>query len=377
MTIRTRATEGQFLLQRVLGTDEGIQIEIRGPELEVLEKLALRASEVAAAVDGVTDVEISRKAGALQQEIRVNREKVADVGLSVRDVTRILETGFAGTAAGEYRSEGNSYRILVQLEDAEQRTIDEVLDMTLSTPQGESVALRNLVESASSYGPLVIERRNQERVVKVSANVAGRSEGDVARELQSRLDDIPRPRGHELVVAGSFEAQERETRELILAFLLAIALVYMVLGCQYESLRDPLVVMLSVPFAAVGVLTTLYLTGTTFNIQSAIGCVVLGGVVVNNAILLVDQAGKLVLDGQDPTAAVAEAGRRRLRPILMTTLTTVLALLPLAFGIGEGADAQAPLARAVVGGLTGSTLITLFLIPAVFVKLRRRRPVSS
>ena len=150
---------------------------------------------------------------------------MADVGLSVRDVTRILETGFAGTAAGEYRSEGNSYRILVQLEDAEQRTIDEVLDMTLSTPQGESVALRNLVESASSYGPLVIERRNQERVVKVSANVAGRSEGDVARELQSRLDDIPRPRGHELVVAGSFEAQERETRELILAFLLAIALV--------------------------------------------------------------------------------------------------------------------------------------------------------
>jgi HAE1 family hydrophobic/amphiphilic exporter-1 len=372
MAIRTRAPEGQFLLQRVLGTDEGIQIEVRGPELEVLEGLALLASEVAASVDGVTDVEVSRKAGAPQQEIRVNREKVADVGLTVRDVTRILETGFAGTAAGEYRSGGNSYRILVQLEDAERRTIDEVLDMTLSTPQGESVALRNLVESASSLGPLIVERRNQERVVKVSANVAGRSEGDVARELQARLDEIPRPRGHELVVAGSFEAQERETRELILAFLLAIALVYMVLGCQYESLRDPLVVMLSVPFAAVGVLVTLYATGTTFNIQSAIGCVVLGGVVVNNAILLVDQASKLVLEGLEPVAAVAEAGRRRLRPILMTTLTTVLALLPLAFGVGEGADAQAPLARAVVGGLAGSTLITLFLIPAVFVKLRRR-----
>ena len=372
MAIRTRAPEGQFLLQRVLGTDEGIQIEIRGPELGVLEELALLASEVAAEVEGVTDVEVSRKAGAPQQEIRVNREKVADVGLSVRDVTRILETGFAGTAAGEYRSGGNSYRILVQLEDAEQRTIDEVLDMTLSTPQGESVALRNLVESASSLGPLIIERRNQERVVKVSANVAGRSEGDVARELQSRLDEIPRPRGHELVVAGSFEAQERETRELILAFLLAIALVYMVLACQYESLRDPLVVMLSVPFAAVGVLITLYTTGTTFNIQSAIGCVVLGGVVVNNAILLVDQASRLVLEGLAPVEAVAEAGRRRLRPILMTTLTTVLALLPLAFGVGEGADAQAPLARAVVGGLAGSTLITLFLIPAVFVKLRRK-----
>ena len=284
----------------------------------------------------------------------------------------MLETGFAGTAAGEYRSGGNSYRILVQLEDAEQRTMDEVLDMTLRTPDGESVALRNLVETANSLGPLVIERRNQERVVKVSANVAGRSEGDVARDLQGRLDDIPRPRAYELVVAGSFEAQERETRELILAFLLAIALVYMVLACQYESVRDPLVVMLSVPFAAVGVLTTLYITGTTFNIQSAIGCVVLGGVVVNNAILLVDQASRLVLEGQPPIQAVAEAGRRRLRPILMTTLTTVLALLPLAFGVGEGADAQAPLARAVVGGLVGSTFITLFLIPAVFVKLRRR-----
>ncbi len=372
MTIRTRAPQGQFLLQRVLGTDEGIKIEVRGPELPVLEELALRASEVAAAVDGVTDIEVSRKAGAPQQEIRVDRQKVADVGLSVRDVTRILETGFAGTPAGEYRSGGNSYRILVQLEDAEQRTIDEVLDMTLSTPQGESVALRNLVETASSVGPLIIERRNQERVVTVSANVAGRSEGDVARDLQARLDEIPRPRGHELVVAGSFEAQERETRELTLAFLLAIALVYMVLACQYESLRDPLVVMLSVPFAAVGVLTTLYFTGTTFNIQSAIGCVVLGGVVVNNAILLVDQASRLVLEGSPPIEAVAEAGRRRLRPILMTTLTTVLALMPLAFGIGEGADAQAPLARAVVGGLVGSTFITLFLIPAVFVKLRRR-----
>ena len=172
-------------------------------------------------------------------------------------------------------------------------------------------------------------------------------------------------------MAGTFEEQEKATRELVLSFLLAIALVYMVLACQYESLRDPLVVMLSVHFAAIGVLVTLHLTGTTLNIQSAIGCIVLGGVVVNNAILLVDQAGRLVQDGTPVREAVAEAGRRRLRPILMTTLTTVLALLPLAFGIGEGADAQAPLARAVVGGLVGSTLITLLLIPAAYTLVRR------
>jgi HAE1 family hydrophobic/amphiphilic exporter-1 len=140
----------------------------------------------------------------------------------------------------------------------------------------------------------------------------------------------------------------------------------MVLACQYESLRDPLVVMFSVPLAAVGVLVTLFITKTTLNVQSYIGCIMLGGIVVNNAILLVDQAGRLVKEGMHTRDALIEAGRRRLRPILMTTLTTILGLLPLALGIGEGSEAQAPLARAVVGGLTGSTLITLVLIPAVY-----------
>jgi HAE1 family hydrophobic/amphiphilic exporter-1 len=140
----------------------------------------------------------------------------------------------------------------------------------------------------------------------------------------------------------------------------------MVLACQYESLRDPLVVMFSVPLAIIGVLVTLFVTGTTLNVQSYIGCIMLGGIVVNNAILLVDQAGRQLREGMGVHEALIEAGRRRLRPILMTTLTTILGLLPLALGIGEGSDAQAPLARAVVGGLTGSTLITLVLIPVVF-----------
>ncbi|MDF1837479.1 MAG: efflux RND transporter permease subunit, partial [Planctomycetota bacterium] len=366
MVIRTRAPQGQFLLQRVLGSDEGITIEVRGPDLQVLEGLAARAAELASEIPGITDVEVDRKAGAPQQEIRIDRQKVADVGLSVRDVTRALETGFAGSPAGEFRSDGNSYRILVQLEDAESRTIDEVLDMTLSSPSGDMIALRNVVVPAKSRGPLVISRKNQQRMVTVSANTAGRPEGTIAKELQAKLAEVPHPQGHALQVAGSFEEQEAASRELLIAFLLAIALVYMVLACQYESLRDPLVVMLSVPFAAVGVLVTLYLSGTTINIQSAIGCVVLGGVVVNNAILLVDQAARLVAGGNSVEDAVSEAGRKRLRPILMTTLTTILALIPLALGIGEGADAQAPLARAVVGGLLGSTLITLILIPTVF-----------
>ncbi|MCF8040246.1 MAG: efflux RND transporter permease subunit, partial [Desulfohalobiaceae bacterium] len=160
--------------------------------------------------------------------------------------------------------------------------------------------------------------------------------------------------------------QQEAFHELVISLLLALVLVYMVLACQYESLVNPMVVMFSVPLAAVGVLLTLFLTETTLNVQSYIGCIMLGGIVVNNAILLVDQAGRLTREGRSVHDAVAEAGRRRLRPILMTTFTTILGLLPLAFGIGEGAEAQAPLARAVVGGLAGSTLITLVLIPAVY-----------
>jgi HAE1 family hydrophobic/amphiphilic exporter-1 len=180
------------------------------------------------------------------------------------------------------------------------------------------------------------------------------------------LDLIPRPIGYDLMITGNYEEQQKAFQELVISLVLALILVYMVLACQYESLRDPLVVMFSVPLAAVGVLVTLFLTKTTLNVQSYIGCIMLGGIVVNNAILLVDQAGRLRIRGMGTRDALEEAGRRRLRPILMTTLTTILGLLPLALGIGEGADAQAPLARAVVGGLSGSTLITLVLIPVVY-----------
>ena len=366
MTIRTRAPQGQFLLERILGGDGGLSVEIRGFDLSILDALAARVAQKVAAVPGVTDIDTSQAAGIPQQEIRVDRDKVADLGLSVRDVTEVLETAVAGAKAGEFRAQGNSYRIFVQLQDVEKRTLDEILDLTLMTPAGEQVALRNLVSSEASRGPILIDRKDQQRLVTLQANIVDRDLGSVAEDIQTALNQIPRPVGYDLSIAGNFEEQQKAFHELIISLLLALLLVYMVLACQYESLRDPLVVMASVPVAAVGVLVTLFLTGTTLNLQSYIGCIMLGGIVVNNAILLVDQAGQLTRTGMPVREAVAEAGRRRLRPILMTTLTTILALLPLAFGIGEGADAQAPLARAVVGGLSGSTLITLVLIPAVY-----------
>ena len=366
MKIRTRAPQGQFLLERLLGGDEGLTVEVRGFDLQKLEVLAKRVAESIAEVPNITDVETSNLAGIPQQEIGIDRSKIADLGLSVRDITTVIETAVAGSKAGEFNTQGNSYRIFVQLKDAEKRSLDEILNLTLTTDSGEQVTLRNLVTSEAGRGPILIDRKDQQRLVSVHANVAGRDLGSVAADVQDRLNQIARPVGYDLMVSGKFEEQQKAFHELVISLVLALVLVYMVLACQYESLRDPLVVMVSVPVAAVGVLLILFLTKTTLNLQSYIGCIMLGGIVVNNAILLVDQASQLVQAGMPVREAVAEAGRRRLRPILMTTLTTILALLPLALGIGEGADAQAPLARAVIGGLTGSTLITLVLIPAIY-----------
>jgi HAE1 family hydrophobic/amphiphilic exporter-1 len=367
MIVRTRAPQGQFLLDRVLGGTEGLSVEVRGFDLQVLEQLANKAKTTLEGIEGITDVDLSHDQGAPQAEIEIDRDKAAALGLDIRDVASALEIAIAGRQAGEYRPQGHSYRIFVQVKDAERLALDDVLAMTLTTASGAQVALRNVVSTRSGVGPTVIARKDQQRLIAVTANVAGRDMGSVAADVGEALAAIARPAGYDLLVAGSFEEQEKASAELTLSMVLALLLVYMVLASQYESLRDPLIVMLSVPVAAVGVLTTLFLTGSTLNVQSYIGCIMLGGIAVNNAILLVDQTARLrTVQGMKTLAAVAEAGRRRLRPILMTTSTTVLGLLPLAFGIGEGADAQAPLARAVVGGLCASTAITLLLIPAVY-----------
>ena len=366
MEIRVRAPQGQFILERILGGEEGLTVEIRGFELATLDNLARQAAKLVRSVDGVTDIEASLEAGAPQHDLNVNREKVADLGLTVRDVTQLVQTAVAGSIAGEYRAGGNSYRILLQLKDAEKRSVEEILNLLLTTASGDKVALRNVVSAEPSRGPVLIDRKDQQRRVTLRINVTDRDLGSVAGEIQSLIEGIARPVGYHLAVTGDFEEQQKAFKELVISLILALVLVYMVLACQYESFLNPLVVMFSVPFAAIGVLVTLFITETTLNVQSYIGCIMLGGIVVNNAILLVDQTSRLVRSGLKTQEALLEAGRRRLRPILMTTLTTILGLLPLAIGIGEGSEAQAPLARAVVGGLIGSTSITLVLIPVIY-----------
>lgn len=374
MDMRVRAPQGQFLLERILDSEDGLTIDVRGFDLEILDDLARQVEQLVSDIPGVSDVRLSRTAGVPQARLQIDREKAADLGLSVRDIAGVIETAVAGKQAGEYRVDGNSYRIFVQLKDVKQRSMEEIMDMTVINAAGRRIPMRNVVHTVDDRGPILIDRKDQQRLVTVQANVAGRDMGSVAADIQARLDTIPLQPGYEIDLAGNVEEQEKAFAELVISLILALALVYMVLACQYESFVDPLIVMFSVPLAAIGVILALFLSDTTLNVQSYIGCIMLGGIVVNNAILLVDQAGRLrERDGMPLLEALKEAGRRRLRPILMTTSTTILGLLPLAFGIGEGADAQAPLARAVVGGLLASTLITLVLIPVIYALFHRKQ----
>jgi len=371
MVVRARAGQGLFVLRIGFEEQNSLVIDIRGHEFETLHKVAAEVQRAVARVPGVVDVRLSSQAGAPETLLRIDRDRAADLGLTVSKLAGTLETAIAGSDAGDYREGGDEVRILLKVEGSERMPIDEILDFTVTNDVGEQVVLRNVVEPDPHRGPVVIDRKNQQRIVIATAGIERRDLGSVARDVQAELRKIPMPRGYDVALAGDFEEQQEAFGELMMGLFLSLILVYMVMACLYESLVDPLVVMFSVPFAAIGVVVTLFLTDTTFNVQSFIGCIMLGGIVVNNAILLVDQAASLRREGKTPHDAVVEAGRRRLRPILMTTLTTVLGLLPLALGIGEGAEAQAPMARAVVGGLTSSTLITLVVVPIVYVLVHR------
>ena len=222
-------------------------------------------------------------------------------------------------------------------------------------------------------GPAEIRRKDQERIIVVSGVIADRDLGSIVSDLRDRLQGISRPRGYEFVFGGEYEEQEEAFQEMTFATILALALVYMVMAAQFESLRDPLLILFSIPLGAVGVVTTLVLTETTFNMQGFLGVIVLVGIVVNNAIVLVDYTNLLIREqGMRVREAVIVAGKRRLRPILMTTVTTVLGLMPMSLGVGEGGELQAPMARVVIGGLTTSTLITLIFIPVIYYTLEAR-----
>ncbi|MEN6427616.1 MAG: efflux RND transporter permease subunit [Phycisphaerales bacterium] len=365
--VRTRAGQGLFIMRMGATEANKAVVEIRGHDFQTADLLAVRVKEIVDAVDGVADTRISRDPGGPEELIVIDRQKAADMHLTVSRIANALQTILSGTEAGYYRQGGDEFTILVKLRDAEKADLRDILDLTLTNSDGDPVVLRNVVDTAPRSGPVLIERMDQERIITVTAEISGRDMGSVIADIQDNLRSVPVPSGFTIGYGGDYEEQQKSFRELLFSCILALVLVYMVMACQYESLRDPFVVMFSVPLAAIGVLLMLFFTKTTFNIQSFIGCIMLGGIVVNNAILLVDHTNLLRRrDGVPIREAIEEAGRRRLRPILMTALTTILGLVPLALGLGEGGEAQAPMARAVIGGLISSTLITLVFVPVVY-----------
>ncbi|MGC9325934.1 MAG: efflux RND transporter permease subunit, partial [Desulfomonilia bacterium] len=369
VTIRTRAGQGLFLLRIFSGGDtERVQIEIRGYDLETSDVIAQRVKTLVENIEGVTDAQVSRETGSPEELVFVDRLKAADLKLTVSQIADMLQTVLSGTTAGRYREGGDEYDIRVKISEADKMDLRELLDLTITGAEGTPVVLRNVVSVHPRTGPVRIERKDQERVVTVSANISGRDMGSILSDVRTALRSIALPRDFSIVFGGDYEEQQKAFRELLLSLILAVLLVYMVMASLYESIRYPLVVMFSVPFASIGVIFMLFFTNTSFNVQSFIGCIMLGGIVVNNAILLVDHINLLRRrDNLSIRDAIEEGGRRRLRPILMTAMTTILAMVPLAIGLGEGGEVQAPLARAVIGGLISSTLITLLIIPTVYI----------
>ncbi|MDI6850164.1 MAG: efflux RND transporter permease subunit [Candidatus Saccharicenans sp.] len=373
--IRTRASGGQMMFgMRGGGGTERLQIEVRGYDMKLAQSLSEQVRNVVKNIRGVTDVRISRLEGTPERHLVVDRQKASDMRLSVNQIGNFIMTILSGSQASYFRESGREYRILVRVKDSEKLDLNEILDLTITNAIGEQVSLRNVIEVREERGPQQIERRDRERVITISGEIADRDLGSVIRDARRALRAIPVPRDFVINFTGDYEEQQKANRELMLAIILALFLVYMVMAMLYESLRDPLIVMFSVPLAIVGVVLILVLTNTTLNVQAYIGLIMLGGIVVNNAILLVDYTNLLRnRDQMEMMEAIQEAGRRRLRPILMTALTTIIAMLPMAIGLGEGSEVQAPLARTVIGGLTSSTFITLIVIPVVYSLFEQKR----
>jgi HAE1 family hydrophobic/amphiphilic exporter-1 len=348
-----------------------LTIEVRGHDLDTGYGVAEQVRDALSRVPGLEDVRIGRDPGRPERVMRINRDKLAQLGLSMQQVAEVIETNLAGSRATVLREAGREVDIVVRLAEPDRVRLADIDQVSLVAAGGESVPLRTVVEVAVSRGPVIIDREDQERVIPVTATlVAGEDLGTAAEAARTALRDVPVPDGHAVILGGEYEEQQKASRQLLMALALALLLVYMVMAAEFENLLDPFVVMFSVPMAAIGVFFTMWLTQTTFNIQSYIGMILLIGIVTNNAIVLIDYVNLLRRrDGMELHEAVVEGGRRRLRPILMTTAATVLGLIPLALGLGEGAEVQASMARVVIGGMTVSTLITLLLVPVVYTTL--------
>jgi HAE1 family hydrophobic/amphiphilic exporter-1 len=368
--VRANASGGNNQLNRLMaggqGNESRMGVEIRGEDLETSRRLALEVQDLLQTTPGIADPRLARDEARPEMAVQIDRPKAALFGLNTTQVANTIRTNVAGTVAAQFRQGGYEYPIIVRLKQEDREQVSDVNDVMVNTAGGVSLPVRNVMVIQSQLGPSQIDRKNQERLIMVSAEPEIPL-SQAVKAVQARLPEISRPQDFSIGFGAEVEQQEKTFNELRLVLILALILVYAVMASQYESLRDPFIIMFSVPTAAIGVVLALYLTGTSFNLQAYLGVIMLGGIVVSNAILLVDYTNILRRrDGMELREAVEVAGRTRLRPILMTSLATMLGLVPMALGIGEGSELQVPLARVVIGGLLTSTFITLVFVPTVY-----------
>jgi HAE1 family hydrophobic/amphiphilic exporter-1 len=355
-----------------MGMSSGLTVSVRGNDLEEGKELAAKIEEIMGTVDTVQDAQVSREEGLPEYRIRVDRNRAAQYGLTAAQVGTTIKRAFAGETVATVLFEGEEVDVRVRFRPEDRVSIRDIDQISVASPLGFSIPLTNLVEVDKAYGPVSIGRENQQRVIEIDAGVTGDVRTAVNR-IKEQVDQLAIPPGFSIVYGGSWEDIQAVVKDLVLVLVLSMTLIYFIMAAQFESFRDPFIIMFTLPMTFVGVIWIHLLTGTIFSAFSGIGLLMLVGIVVNNGIILVDYTNLLRKRDYELTRAVVAAGRIRLRPILMTMLTTILALLPLAFLGGSGSELRKPMALTVTGGLLVSTVFTLILIPVLYHLFEGRR----
>jgi HAE1 family hydrophobic/amphiphilic exporter-1 len=347
------------------GTGGGLTVSVRGLDLEQGRRLAEQVKKVMDSVDTVVDARITREEGLPEYRIRVDRNRAAQYGLTAAQVGTTIRRAYDGEAVARVLLEGNEVDVRVRFRPEDRGGSRDLEQIYVSTPAGRSVPLTDLLDVGRGYGPVTIQREGQQRVINIEAQVLGDVRSAVAR-IKDGVDRLVIPEGFTIIYGGSWEDIQKTIKDLVLVLVLSIALVYFIMAAQFESFRDPFIILFTLPTAFIGVIWIHLATGTIVSAFSGIGVLVLVGIVVNNGIILVDYANMLRRRGYELYRGVLAAGRTRLRPILMTTLTTILGLVPMAFFRGSGSELNRGLGLTVIGGLTFSTLFTLFFVPVLY-----------
>ncbi|HLW59258.1 MAG TPA: efflux RND transporter permease subunit [bacterium] len=375
------------------GSAAPVDIQLLGFDQQVGAQVAQEIASIVTGIPGTADVQVTPRGDYPDFTVNVDQEKAAQLGLSSTSIANAINTAMSGNVATASQFidpiTGNEYNIVVQLMNQYRTHTEDLGNVPLaaiadpgpgsapSTGPLVPIRLRDVANISLGSEPLQINRKNEQRVIDITANVVDRPLGAVSQEVVDRLNHFPFPAGFTYHMAGQTEQQQSAFGSLGLAMALALMLVYMIMASQFQSLVDPFVIMFTVPMGIIGVIWMLLLTHTTLSIMSFMGVITMVGIVVSNGILLVDYANKLQDRGLALREAVLKAGRTRLRPILMTALATILGMIPMAVGLGEGSETNMPLARAVIGGLTVSTGLTLLLIPTLYVIFEEWLPRRS